>query len=259
MKAFSIILFSILISISPLLWAQENVNRDILVVRAHGQWPPYEMEIEGKHSGLHVDLVTAVAERLNISVRFESYPWKRAIDMLKTGKANAITYMAYTEERNEFGIFVKDNIMSSSHIAFFCLKENADKFKYTGNLRDLEGYTIGNVKAFLYDHEFDHADYLSKDETSIHERQLVLKIVHKRLPIAIGNITDVTNAANQLGVLDKISFLQPLLQSSLDNYLVFARINDNGLAKLFANEMAKFKKTEEYKKILNDYSIDYYR
>jgi polar amino acid transport system substrate-binding protein len=42
---------------------------------------------------------------MHIKVVFETYPWLRAINMLKKGQADAISYMGKSVEREDFAYF----------------------------------------------------------------------------------------------------------------------------------------------------------
>ncbi|WP_375749643.1 substrate-binding periplasmic protein [Vibrio sp. HN007] len=256
MKQLIVAILSLLMLSVQFARAEDTHTRELLIVRGDGDWPPLEMGVDGVNEGLHFDLVRDVAKRLNIKIRFKSFPWKRAIEMVRSGKADAITYMSYTQERTIFGIFLEDNILSHSDIALFTLKENADKIKFTGNLRELENYSIGTLKGYAYEDEFDAADYLEKDNLSAHEKQLVLKIVKGRLPIAIGNVSDIKYFAKELGVGDQIAFLEPHIIDKQANYIVFSKLRDDGIARLFADEMKKYKQTQSYQDLLQKYGLN---
>ena len=53
------------------------------IVRGDGDYPPYEMILDGKLKGVHVDLVKRVAAKLDFKVEFESVPWSRAVAMIE--------------------------------------------------------------------------------------------------------------------------------------------------------------------------------
>lgn len=248
-------IWAVLLTFSSISYAEEaNRKQEILVVKGDGSWAPLEIYKNGKFHGFHIDLVRAVAKRLDISVKFKSYPWKRAVDMVKRGKADAVTFMSYTDERAEFGLFYPQNVLSHSHIGLFTLKENAEKYSFTGDLKELQGVKIGTIKGFVYEKSFDQAEFLTKDRSSTHETQLILKIIHKRLPMGIGNIEDIKYVARQISVLDQLEFITPLIISDQANYIVFSKKRDKGFAQQFAKEMAAFKKTPEYQQLCELYS-----
>ncbi|WCE30059.1 substrate-binding periplasmic protein [Vibrio sp. SCSIO 43137] len=248
-------IWAILLLFCSISYAEEaNNKQEILVVKGDGSWAPLEIYKNGKFHGFHIDLVKAVAKRLDVTVKFKSYPWKRAVEMVRRGKADAITFMSYTDERAEFGLFYPSNILSHSHIGLFTLKENAEKYSFNGDLKQLEGIKIGTIKGFVYEKSFDQAEFLTKDRSSTHETQLILKIIHKRLPMGIGNIEDIKYVARQISVLDQLEFITPLIISDQENYIVFSKKRDKGFAQQFASEMAAFKKTADYQKLCELYT-----
>ncbi|MCP4750928.1 MAG: amino acid ABC transporter substrate-binding protein, partial [Proteobacteria bacterium] len=66
---------------------------DVLFARVNANYAPFEMVVDGKLTGLHIELVYATASRLGVNVEFQSLPWKRAIHMVEIGTADAITYV----------------------------------------------------------------------------------------------------------------------------------------------------------------------
>ena len=244
------------LSLSLQLNASET-RKKILIATGSGSWPPLEMTAEdGSKSGLHIDMVQEVAKSLQIDVTFKNYPWKRAINMLKMGEAHAVTYMSWTEDREQFGYFFDGNILSSSQIAFFTLKENLDDIPYNGELKSISHLIIGTLTGYSYSEGFDNATFLKIDDSSAYESELVIKLIRKRVPIAIGNIADIQYVAKQLGVQDRIAFLKPYVDKAQANYIVFSKISvDQSLAKSFSAEMEKFKKSDDYIKLLDKYGL----
>ncbi len=107
----------------------EEAPHKLLVVRPEGSWPPWEIAAgSGEPTGIHIELIQEAARSLNLSVTIKTYPWKRAIKMLKDGYADAITYMSKTDERKQFGYFFDGNVLSVSQIGFFILKKHQDEY-----------------------------------------------------------------------------------------------------------------------------------
>lgn len=258
MKLSGIWLWLLLSTFIQPSWAQES-PRQILVVRPEGSWPPWEITIDGKEpSGVHIEMIQAVAKNLNISLTIKTYPWKRAIAMLRSGRADAITYMSKTEERAKFGYFIDGNILSVSSIGFFVLKKNSKDIQFTGELTSLQQYTIGTCRGYSYHTKFDNAEYLVKDDGAADESILVKKLIAGRVKIAIGYVDDVNYHARQLGLEDQLVFLQPLLSKGRPTYLVFSKAKQHkALAQDFARGMIAFKSSQAYRDLLAKYGITY--
>ncbi|GAB6098030.1 hypothetical protein JCM14469_42840 [Desulfatiferula olefinivorans] len=231
----------------------------LLVVRPCGSWPPWEIVSEnGDLTGVHIELVTEAARALNLSVTIETYPWKRAIEMLKDGQADAITYMTKTEERKHYGVFVDGNALSASQIGFFVLHRNYDDIRFNGDLGSLAGYTIGTCRGYSYEEGFDTADYLTKDDGAIDEKALLQKLMAKRFKIAVGYVNDIKYNAKQMGLSQQITFLKPFLADRRVVYLVFSKArHHDALARRFADAMVAFKTSPAYRELLDRYGADY--
>lgn len=235
----------------------DEKTAELLVVRPEGSWPPLEMIIDGEPAGIHIELVREAGRILNIPVRIESYPWKRAVQMFKQGKADAITYMAETEERKQFAYFEPGNLLSRSSVAFFILKKREDEIHFTGEFSSLQDHTIGRVLGFSYDEAFDQADYLQKDSGVLNETKLIKMLLTERVPVAIGHVDDIKYLAKQMGVAEQIKILQPYVSDGRGHYIAFAKAKGHdALAKRFAEAMAAFKQTDQYSELLKKYGIE---
>ena len=235
----------------------ESTIKTLLVVRPDGSWPPQEMVVDGELSGLHIELTQTVAARLNINITFKSLPWKRAIEMFKNGDADAITYMAKTSEREQFGYFLQDNVLSKASVGFFILKKYQHDIRFSGELNSLQDYLIGSVLGFSYDEEFDEMASLNKFNGAENEENLIKMLIAERVSIAIGHVDVIKFLVKHMNVADKIMFLSPYLTEGREHYLVFARAKGHGdLANQFANAMRAFKSTPEYTQLLKKYGIE---
>lgn len=231
--------------------------RKLVVVRPEGSWPPWEMLVDGEPRGVHIELVQEASRMLNLAIEVRTYPWKRAIQMLETGEADAITYMSKTAERERFGYFLPGNVLSSTKIGFFVLKKNEGEFRYSGNLKSLQPYTIGTCRGFSYDEAFDTATFLAKDDGAPDEYTLLKKLLAGRLQIAVGYVNDVKYTARQMGVADQIVFLQPNLSEDRAVYLVFSKAKHHeALARRFADAMRAYKATPRYAELMKKYGAE---
>jgi len=234
----------------------DGITKELLVVRGDGFYPPYEMIIDNSITGFHIDIVASVADRMGLQAKFKTVPWKRAIQMIKKGNADAITYMSKTKERSEFVYFHKNNILSYIENGFFTLKDRFNKIEYTGDYHQLMPYRIGKLAGYAYDPSFDGITYL-KQISNIHtEEQLLNMLTHRRIDIAIGDISRINYIAQQQGNFHEIEFLNPPI-SRRPQYLAFSKAKSNEqFVEKFANEMARFKQSERFQQLLKKYKIE---
>lgn len=82
--------------------------------------PPYRIFEAGKASGIYVDVMRLLAERMGVALRFQEVPFKRALKMMEAGRADVMlgpnrnaereAYMAYTDatfQREDKVFYVK--------------------------------------------------------------------------------------------------------------------------------------------------------
>ncbi len=68
-------------------------------------WPPFRIADETsdcEYSGIDVDLLKDIAERLNVTFTIRRLPWARCLVFMETGQADLITGLAYTPEREQY-------------------------------------------------------------------------------------------------------------------------------------------------------------
>lgn len=247
-------LLALLVSAMFPAWALDAV-RPLLIVRSEGYFPPHEMVVDGKLTGLHIDLIEAAAARMQVQVVIQTYPWLRAITMLQRGDADAISYMGKTPEREQFGYFEEGNRLSAVQNGFFVLKANAAKVVYTGDMNQLRPYSIGQIRGRRSFHAFDHATYLNKDENAGTEEALLKMLVGGRFDIAMAPIARTKYIAKTMGLDTQLVALKPY-GPMVDTYLVFSKALGHGdLAKRFAVAMSAVKKSPEFAGMLQRYGV----
>ncbi len=252
MKKLSIILFAGLLFIN--LGCSFLTAEEYIVVRVNANYAPFEMVVGGELTGLHIDLVYTIAQRLNIEVNFRSVPWKRAIRMVETGEAAAITYIGRTPERERFAYFNDGNILSSSSYAFVILKSRADEIQYNGDLQRLQNYTIGVQHGYSYGTVFDQADYLKK-HTVRKAFQMALMLKNRRLDLGIIDEPEFLQKQHTLDWKDLV-LLRPVLVKR-DFYIAFSKAKKlQNLTKHFGKELKSFKQTQEYLELLAKYKLN---
>ena len=253
---FRLLVFCVVLPLAPpTAWAAAP-EQALLIVRAEGYFPPNEMLVDGQLTGIHIDLIQAAATSLRIPVVIRSYPWLRAIAMLQNGDADAITYMAKTPEREEFGIFEDGNELATTYSGFLVLKENAAKVVFSGDMNQLRPYSIGLIRGRRSYPDFDQADYLKKDNSAADDEHLLRMLLLKRFDLALVHVSRVKHLAKSLNVEDQLVFLQPY-GPAVSNFLVFSKSKGHGqLAKRFAQAMVAVKKSPKFQEILKKYGVN---
>jgi len=252
MKSFFIIINIIfIVTIS----SASELPKKIIIAKGNGQYPPYEMTVNKELVGFHIELIKSVASIMGIEVVFEKYPWKRAVSLFKNGEVDAISYFSKTSQRLKYTYYFEENIVSKINNAFVILKNRKDEIQFNGDLKALKGFVIGVQSGFKYGDTFDLANYLEKYEVK-HFEQVETLLRKKRIDLGIIQIVRFKEFYKGTDVLDDYIFLEPPVVSNA-NYIGFSKKRNHlKLAKAFAKEMASFKKTKQFQKLLVKYGID---
>jgi polar amino acid transport system substrate-binding protein len=246
------ILVFIIIILTQVAFATDK-KKSLTIVRGDGYWPPYEWIENDKLVGLHIDLVKEVSKTLGLKVIITSYPWLRAINIIKKGQVDAILFIARKKDREEFVHYDERNELHISRTSLIVMKERLHEIKYSGDLKQLKKYTICGQQGFSYGKLFEQASYLTIDRGAITVVQLIEKLMHKRCDLAVG-YDYVKEVARKKGFKHKFVELKPDI-SAHPMYIGFSVAKKNlTLAKRFAKAMKLFKTTDRYKQLLKKYN-----
>lgn len=204
-----------------------------------------------KASGFEIEIAQAVFSSMGVQPLYREYPWARCIEMMKSGKSDAILTIFKNKERQKYLYYPSEHTLMESNV-LFRLKGAGPSFD--GNLKKLKNYVIGVKTSTSYGEKFDEAKFLKKEEVAFTES--VIKLVeNKRVDLGIGPLPLLQYLMKQGGKADKFSLLRPQV-SQEPLYIAFSRGKDlKNLSEEFAAKLARFKKTEKYKKILKKYGI----
>jgi len=255
-RLYVIPIFCILVLIMP-SFAFSTEKEVIHIVRGDYDYPPYEVKTANNTlTGLHIDMVNAVVEKLNMTVKFQSVPWKRALHMIRNGQADAITYIGISKEREKFALFLEDNILTIADNAFFLLTKKGKVPHYTGDLKQLKSYRIGTIMGFYYGEQFGAANYLMIDNKAKSNEALLKRLVNNHFDIGLADIHRTKYLAKEEGLGGMLSYFSALFPS-IPQYIAFSRARKNSpLAQKFATAMRAFKRSDEYIQLLKKYDID---
>ncbi len=231
-------------------WAQT----EIVVVRGDESYPPFEMMVDGNLTGLHIELVEAAAKKLGLSVKWESLPWKRALRMVETGQADAVSYITRTLEREAWASFLAGNVLSSSEVRFIVLKQQAGQITFDGKLAQfLAQRRPIVVRGFMYGSA--ELDALKRLEgNNMQDVVRMLKAGHS--DIAAVNWGDFVGAFKGKPELAQVASLKPPILT-IRNYIAFSRSKKtDDLARRFAAALSDYKSSPDYAALMQRYQLD---
>ncbi len=238
-----------------LLLTNKALSREIIVVRGNDNYPPYEMNVAGQLVGFHIDLITQVAKTLDMRARFESYPWKRAIYMVREGLVDAISFISETEHRSEFVIFTPGNELSIAKIALIVLKSKKSIFNFNGhNLKTLSHYTFGHNLGFSYGDFYDKSK-LNKKTFNTYD-QLFSSLRLERIDLALVDYDAFEHfQMSAQGITHKLVALDKKV--AIANYIAFSKkMKLQKLSAKFAKAMLEYKKSEGFFALIKKYKLE---
>ena len=119
---------------APVAFAQTPHNRQY-VFKSDVNCPPFEYVENGNLKGFSVELLQAIAEVMNLNIRFEGGVWSEIRTELESGVIDGLTGMMYSEERSRYADFsMPHNTIS---YALFVRQDSA-----ISNLEGMEGRKV---------------------------------------------------------------------------------------------------------------------
>lgn len=213
-------------------------------------YPPFYFFDKNKQpTGICVDIINQVAQAMNISVRYESYPWKRLLKHGKEGKVDAVMPLFKTDEREQFLAFPETGLIDEAN-RFFTSSSNS--IKYSGKLTDVVNHKIGVIDNYSYGKNFDNTDFTNK--TIVQDpKQLILLVQRKRIELGLGNSKVISYFAKKMDAADEIHFLSPPVTIS-QLFIGFSKKRvDKDFVNQFNKQLQKLKTSKKYAEIIQAY------
>jgi len=215
-------------------------------------WPPYQFESQGAPTGFSTSIVLTVFKKMDISIKsIEFYPWKRAVQELQQGLADAVISASYTEERTAFA-FYPDEMLTDAPWIIWGKKEMDFR-----SLDDLKGKKIGVVLGYSYTPEFWEFIHAHCDVEQVPLDEINFKKLEAgRLDAVAAEYGNGIYLTKKLG----LSTIKPFMDTIFKRqglYIMFSKDSvSKGFVKQFSNELKLFKQTSEYSALLMKYFGD---
>lgn len=221
---------------------------EIRVARGNENYPPYEMVIDGKLVGLHIETIETVAAKMGYTVTWIELPWMRAQRCAELGECDAVSYISPSPAREQWGLFLPNNVLSQVDMRFMIHKDDADTLVFNGNVQEfLAGKKLLSIIGYNYGPDVAKAEkHEVKDQAT-----MAAMMKHKRYPVAIINTHDFAG----LQARDEFVLLNPAVWVSR-SFIAFSKKASSAgdLAAKFEESYVAFKKTKEYAAIVQRYS-----
>ena len=209
---------------------------------------------QGEVRGLGVDIVREIAQRLGHKIKIEIFPFKRALRMIETGRADAFIGPYKSEEREAFMIYTQSYFYQDP-MAFYVRESN--EFQWDGSLSSLTGKKIGLTRGWSYGTEFDQfRSQLNIFEVENIEASLKMLLFDRielvaSHPRAANRVIDLLNIRGQVKMI-----LPPIIVNK--GYFGFSRKRDLGsFIDQFDSEFNKMVSSGEIQRMNQAYDLYY--
>jgi polar amino acid transport system substrate-binding protein len=187
-------LMILLFSASSVSWASDG---DELIFHVIGAQPFGYVDGNGKNTGLHFEVVEALAKRSGIAIRPVIMPYNRIWETLENGVHDG-GIVWRSEERDSLVDYL--SFVWTDYITALTLKN-----KEISNYEDLQsGADIGLMKSSSINNRFNNDNKINKVFIGKYDNALTM-LIGNRLDAIVGNLFAYIYVAKVQGGLDKLS------------------------------------------------------
>ncbi len=123
-------------------------------------WQPFRFIKENRITGIDNDLWQQLSKKLDIKIQYIHCPWKRCLDLMKTGDIDAMSGLAWQQDREKYIRYIKPAYFTCS-TRFYVRRGEEQRLQNQAQLNQLN---IGMVRGSAYYPEFDQNNGLQKTQ-----------------------------------------------------------------------------------------------
>lgn len=209
---------------------------------------------QGEVKGLGADIVRVIAERLGYQIKIEIFPFKRALRMIETGRADAFIGPYKSEEREQFMIYTQSHFYQDP-MAFY-VREESD-FQWDGQLSSLRDKKIGLTRGWSYGSEFDQfKPQLSTFEVESIDASFKM-LLFNRIELFASHPRAANSVIDKLNIRDRVKMILPPIIVN-KGYFGFSRKRELGdFIDQFDSEFSKMVGNGEVQRMNQAYDLYY--
>lgn len=215
------------------------------------EWPPFVYVEDGAIKGADKEITEHLLNQLGYQVKWELKPWRRVLQDVERGEADAILDIAPHPDYLARFLFSTEPLSSHETVLFH---DKRRSFAFD-RLDDLTGLVIGVSPGYLYNNDdFITSDAFYREPAPSFEANLQ-KLIRGRVDMVAMSRPVGLYTSHALGIADQIDY-HPLPLSQSDFYLAFHQAPQwQEPARAFSEALKAFKNTQEYQRILNRYRL----
>ena len=222
--------------------------------------PPAEYLEDGRPSGRNIEIVEIACERLGYRCTIRFVPWKRALNMVRTGTADGIIDAAFNLERAAFLHFPDEPINEEQWYAF---KRTGASLTLDRDLANAGQIRLGASRGFEYGgliQEMINAGRFKSVDLTTGNASNIKKLIRNRFDMFIGVRLTILFLSQKMGHADKIDIVkmsgtnQAYLLNASKTYLAFSKQRSSReMANRFSNVFLQMKQDGTVARIDNTY------
>jgi len=221
------------------------------VVTLH--YPPYCYEENGEVVGFSADLLKEVFRRMDIPMQIKVLPWKRALKMVKDGRADAVFLAFKTEEREQFADFPEEMFIAEPTSLFV---KKGSKITWNGELGSLNKYKVGRPLGYSSGTEFDNAvksGVIPYIDGAGSPQITIRKLIKGRIDILVANRYLILDELKKMKKVGEIKELKPVINED-PSYLAFSKKRDmRKIIEKYVEVIRGMKNDGSYQRIIDDF------
>lgn len=193
----------------------------------------FEQDADGRWQGLGVEVVRTLAARAGDTVKFQLYPWPRALAMVERGQADILVAAYRTAERQRRYAFLDLPLYSDRLVLY---QRRGAPLRWSGELRSLAGSRIAVVRGWYYGERFEQARALLEVSEVVRTENALQMLLHGRVDVMATNARNSAALIGSLKLDERVTLLCPDIDR-LDAYLAFPRTARFAAARQRYNEL----------------------
>jgi polar amino acid transport system substrate-binding protein len=216
-------------------------------------WPPYDYYIPSKKGiipmGVNTGVVVNVLKQMGVESEVLFMPWERCLKMVKNGNADAIISASKTPEREKYLLYPDEPLSYSKNVIFMKKGSNYKTFD------DIKGLKLAYVPSYYYGGLFDKLPVIKVPVNDTTNGFLMLK--SGRVDLVISDYLFGIYEIKALGMENEVEIFPIAVTDRDPLYIAFSKARvDKEFVKKFSEQLKDFKKTEEYRNLIDIYSKD---
>ena len=127
-----------------------------LGVVAFSEFPPYKMIVDGKQTGIDVEILNELSKRMNLTLIFKNGTFEECLRMMERGDADLMTSLLRRPEREDYLLYVQPRYRTRADKIFYVRNDRRNLIRSYDDLANLKIGVKGGVKyAPLFDSDKD--------------------------------------------------------------------------------------------------------